>query len=718
MNEKRRKKFLISAALGLVAALLTLAFNSLLPESYEIFETKTLDARFKVRGPLSQDGRILFLEMDETSINALGRWPWPRDIFAHITETLQTLDARAVLFDVTFSNPTQLIVDKERLREGLKLEENAGLLRSFIGDTQQLLDQEEPQTQEAVNALSQLRDGIGVWQNNIQETLSLAMQDNDLLLSRAFKDAGNVYLGYNFEILRTARDIEKNTRYLALKDALRAWCAGNPAQDFRELPSSLLAHARGLSAKELHTAFMRARLYTLISRNLELSFNDAAASFEAAQISQLRPHYNDIKAEVYRDTLQPILAAKNDTPFKEIIWQLNLFRKEDIALLEQEYNRLAREDALAKKAGIPFTARNEFFKALQITPPILPFIQSMKSAGFLNAIADYDGTLRKVPLLVYYNGRVFPHIALHVLFDLWNIDPLKSFSMGSDNSLIVGTRRIPVDKNGCLLINWPGKWHDSFRHLSASEVYRLWELQQNLQYNLQLSQEELRDQALKEMLIEDQRKLDDLTKKLSALIKDSICIIGLTAPGTHDYTPIPLESDYPAVGTHAAILNTILNEKFLQRMDTTNTNFLILFLSITVALCVSAMSAAYSLIFIIVVLALYATAAFQLFATQGLWIDMVGPLGSTLLSYIVTVSYHFASEEKEKRWVKKAFGHYISKNVMEEILKDPSRLTLGGERRELTVLFSDIRGFTAYSEKRQPEEVVAMLNEYFDAMSA
>lgn len=715
MDAKLNKKFRVSMTIGFLSALLMTAFFFFLPQLYAIFEAKTLDLRFQLRGPIVQDKHILFLEMDEAAIKDLGRWPWPRDTFAHIVETLKKLDCRAVLFDVTFSNPAQLIVDREKLYSQLKLKENKKLLGEFILDTKQLLQQEEVNPAEVENALLQLEQGIDVWDKNIEDTLSVATQDNDFIFSRIIKEAGNVYLGYQFEV-STPGDSRKDLRYHLLKQSLTKWIGEHPTQDFSQLPFSLKRMA-GFTAKEIQTAFTRVKLYYLLSRNLELTAAGAAARLGLKDLSELRPHYNVVRIEVFRDKITQILDDKKDAALKEVVWKLGLFNTEDIELVKQEYERVVLEGVFSKKTGIPYPSEKDFLKAINLSPPILSFVQSMKSAGFLNAIPDSDGTLRRAPLLVYYKGRIYFHITLRILFDLWGVDPQRDISIKPGNSLMVGLHRIPLDAKGFLLLNWPAKWQDSFQHLSASQVYCLWELEENMQNNLQLSDEELQENNLKQTIIEDKKKLEELTQNLSSLIKDKICIIGLTAPGTHDYTPIPLESDYPAVGTHAAILNTILNEEFLQRLDPKWTIAIIFFLGVVIALCVSAMSASYSLFLVFFISILYCLLGFVLFVKQGLWIDIVGPLGTTLLSYVLVVSYNFATEEKEKRWVKKAFGYYISKNVMEEILKDPAKLKLGGERRELSVLFSDIRNFTAYSEKRQPEEVVEILNEYFEEMS-
>jgi len=102
---------------------------------------------------------------------------------------------------------------------------------------------------------------------------------------------------------------------------------------------------------------------------------------------------------------------------------------------------------------------------------------------------------------------------------------------------------------------------------------------------------------------------------------------------------------------------------------------------------------------------------------QGVWINSATPCLLSLFSYLGITSYKFSTEEKAKREIKNAFSKYVSPDVIEEIMKDPSKLQLGGDQKILTVQFSDIRSFTTYCENRTPEEVVAILNEYLDAMT-
>ncbi|MFC1508210.1 CHASE2 domain-containing protein [Candidatus Omnitrophota bacterium] len=715
MTPKLKKKCLVNISIAILSVLIIALSSLIFSDLHESFELKTVDMRFKLRGDISQRQDILFVEMDEEAIEDMGRWPWPRDMFAHIIDTLNILKAKSILFDVTFTEPTQLIVDREKLKTGLGLKENKKIVQNFVASTQEALIQGSITPSQARDSLGQINEGIELWEEKIQKTFYETIKDNDLILAESIKNAGNVYLGYQFEVIHNAKDILRNNAYPALSKQLIDWAEKNPKGKFKDLPPNL--KNTPFDPEETSLFLKRANIYVLLKKNLELKLEDIAQSLGETDLTKLRVHYNDVKKKIFRERLEETFKENPETSFKECVWGLGLFSKKDIELLKEEFEAYELEETFAKKIGISYAGKEDLLPAIKLSPPIFPLTKEIKGAGYLNAISDEDGTLRKVPLFVRYKDKIYPHIALKFIIDEWGVNPEKDLRIVPHEFLEIGEKRIPIYENGLLLLNWVDIWQDSFEHLSCSKVYRLWQLKRNVEENLKLSQEELEIGNLKEVLAEDKNKLEESNKKLSEIVKDKICIIGLTAPGTHDYTPIPLQPDYPAVGTHANVLNTILEENFLYKVHFKTNLAIILIIAIITSISVALLSPIGSLISSFLIFTLYSLLCVFLFREKGLLVDMVRPLLTVLLSYIGIVSYNFATEEKEKRWIRNAFGHYVSKNVMEEILKDPSKLALGGERKELTVLFSDIRSFTTYSEKHKPEEVVSILNEYLDEMT-
>lgn len=117
------------------------------------------------------------------------------------------------------------------------------------------------------------------------------------------------------------------------------------------------------------------------------------------------------------------------------------------------------------------------------------------------------------------------------------------------------------------------------------------------------------------------------------------------------------------------------------------------------------------------ILALYITMNLFLFHRYSLWLDVVYPALAVLTVYVGVTAYKYVTEEREKKKVRDAFQFYLTSSVINEMLKDPAKLKLGGEKKELSVLFSDIRGFTTISEGMAPEMLVQLLNEYLTAMT-
>ncbi|HXC62545.1 MAG TPA: adenylate/guanylate cyclase domain-containing protein, partial [Nitrospiria bacterium] len=106
-----------------------------------------------------------------------------------------------------------------------------------------------------------------------------------------------------------------------------------------------------------------------------------------------------------------------------------------------------------------------------------------------------------------------------------------------------------------------------------------------------------------------------------------------------------------------------------------------------------------------------------LFEMKGLWITLLYPAATIAFSYTSLTVLRFMTEERQAQEVRRMFSSYVTPKMVAELVKDPDKAKLGGERKELTVLFSDVRGFTTFSENHQPEEVVAILNEYMNAMT-
>jgi adenylate cyclase len=197
--------------------------------------------------------------------------------------------------------------------------------------------------------------------------------------------------------------------------------------------------------------------------------------------------------------------------------------------------------------------------------------------------------------------------------------------------------------------------------------------------------------------------------------KDAYVLIGGSAPGLLDLRGVPFDGAYPGVEVNATILSNLLDRSFLQEAP--------VFVMFLVSVLILGMSCGMGLFFKRggaiaqgLWLITWIGGCFGA-AHLGWWVPMVATLVGLIFVSIATAVLQYQLEGRQHRFIRKAFRHYMAPEVIEAIVKDPSKLRLGGERRELTIFFSDIQGFTGISERLAPDQLVQFLNRFLSEMS-
>lgn len=206
--------------------------------------------------------------------------------------------------------------------------------------------------------------------------------------------------------------------------------------------------------------------------------------------------------------------------------------------------------------------------------------------------------------------------------------------------------------------------------------------------------------------------------------EDSYTFFAFYAPGLFDICSVPNSQVYPGVGVHITLLDNLLNQQFIQKAPWFVSLILILISSILGALTVyiseNQKSTKKTIISIVLIpcfiMALIIGFSFGIFAL-GFWIPLIIPLLSYLFSFFGCFIFSYFQEGKQRRFIKSAFGQYVSPSVIENLIQNPSSLKLGGEKRRLSIFFSDIQGFTSISENITPEELTEFLNDFLSEMS-
>jgi len=272
-----------------------------------------------------------------------------------------------------------------------------------------------------------------------------------------------------------------------------------------------------------------------------------------------------------------------------------------------------------------------------------------------------------LPLLLYWQYLDKPPLVVRV-------------GPGGVEGLNVGDRFIPTDELGQLLINYRGP-PKTFPHYSISDI---------------------------------------LGAKLPAgTFKDKIVLVGATSVGIGDVRSTPFAPVYPGPEIQATVVDNLLAGDFIARPRWSRIFDLIAIfaLPLLVLAVLPRLSAFAGLFFVLTLFAVFVAVAYELFVNAHIWLNMVYPVFALAGTYTLLTLYRYLVEERERRRIKETFQHYVSHEVIEQVLNDPEHLKLGGQERVLTVLFSDLAGFTSYSERYSPTEIIGVLTEYYDRMT-
>ena len=201
-----------------------------------------------------------------------------------------------------------------------------------------------------------------------------------------------------------------------------------------------------------------------------------------------------------------------------------------------------------------------------------------------------------------------------------------------------------------------------------------------------------------------------------SVFKDCYVLFGFSAPGLKDLRPTPISGDYPGVEIHATLLDNLLERDAMRDAKPVVVSV------VTTALCLVASllvvfsrSAWQNVVAFAVLLPLPLAIGYVAYGAGIWWQVTVGTVG-VAISLVSGVVLNYATEGRQKRFIKSAFKQYLGESVIDEIIADPSKLRLGGEKRELTMFFSDLEKFSSFSERLDPPALIDLLNKYLSVM--
>lgn len=344
------------------------------------------------------------------------------------------------------------------------------------------------------------------------------------------------------------------------------------------------------------------------------------------------------------------------------------------------------EGDLLAKAGLtipgPPPADPALYRA--VITPIPPLMQGASALGNVESRPDEDGIYRRVALVLPFKNRWFPTLAFGAFHHFIPGGTLK-FEAGS---LLSGATRIPLDRQGRFLLKFrgPSRSHQRF---SAANI--------------------IKSEAQASHGLTPIYAPGDFAGKW--------VLVGLTAPGLMDLKACPVAAVYPGVEVHATLLDNLIQGDFLRPVPWPAIWGWLLLLTAAVVLAVLFSSGLVFTLTALAILLLILLAGTGLAFYLSWWADPVLPAVALGLSFTLAAAFSYATEGRQKLYIRRMFGQYMSDTVISHLLEHPEKLKLGGERRRVTLFFSDLAGFTTISERLDPEAVVALLNDYLSRMA-
>lgn len=346
------------------------------------------------------------------------------------------------------------------------------------------------------------------------------------------------------------------------------------------------------------------------------------------------------------------------------------------------------------KIRFPLDPDDTYSTWVEEVVPVIPSLGSVaKGTGFANVRTDPDHVNRKMPLIIKFNNYYYPSIDLILCMNYFQITQkdieikigkyIKLKNLPENKMTKLNKNReilIPIDEQGFMDINFVGGF-GSYTYYPYLYFY------QDGTFN--------------------NKSLQDKITLVAAFAATGIAT---------DIHKSPYGETF-GIEHHANALNTILNQDFIIRLAEWQNVIILLLLALILGFLLPRISIIKSMIFTVVIVLLYIVAAFGMFEAINLICTFSTALFQIAITFTFIIGYRVLTEQKEKKYIRQTFSKYVSKSVVDELLQYPDKLKLGGEKKIMTVLFSDIRGFTTLSEKLTPEALVEHLNQYLEAMT-
>jgi adenylate cyclase len=340
-----------------------------------------------------------------------------------------------------------------------------------------------------------------------------------------------------------------------------------------------------------------------------------------------------------------------------------------------------------------------------IEAPFQELTDASAALGHNFLVLDPDGPARRIVPFVNDGTRAIPSLGVAAALAARGVAAHDVSATG--DALRLGSRTIPLTRQRVTDPYDARKTHDQWSMLIGYRAPAL----------LPDGRQPYPSYEFRKLFLSEQQMLAGQAPLLNpSLFANKIVFLGFTASGLVDVFNTPFgRSTMPGIQLHASVADSILSGHVIAPASGGSRIAAVIAIACSIGLLAAFLPFSIAAIASVVLLGAWTAATVAAFG-QGHWVNLVQPLASGALALFAGTAYQYAIEGREKRKVSRLFGRYVSKDVYAHLMANPDTARLGGTRRDMTVLFSDIRGFTAVTERGDPELLVGQLNEYFTVM--
>ncbi len=641
------------------------------------------DLFLHIKPPVEEDSSLLLLDIDDLAISQVGTWPWSRSVIADGLLILKEFNTDTVVFDIEYVDASPQGVNSEYLNQEIPrlLEADFNDLNENItGLFSALLEGYIP-LEEAEEYIFQLTDISTEVKESLFDAVQEVARNNDEYLGRAFGVFGNAWATVNMlpnevELIKVSPELKS---YVADSVPLKSVTAdpsftaslSAPAVQPTILPVLTRAAGAGFPNVVVDDDGVRRRI-DLMARYGEGYYGQLVF---APLLSRLgNPEITAMKGTLSVKTDAGDFSIPMDTEGRMIInWPKKTFEE---SFRHLSYNQIVVHEKLEKQVFRNLDIMSQagyldFFDSESSLPDIYRYAQALKSEML-------EGTTPQDP------EAINEYIAVRKVF----FDSCAALVEGdTEEAILAEIDRVLADPD-----------------LDAA----LWEEYQAIKTEVTDSFAEIST---------DIARLTEIRKNLTEELTGSFVIIGQTGISTSDIGVTPFAEEYMNVGTHAAVANTILQQDFLDELPWWMSLAAALVLTLILSFVIRHLSPVHSIVFGLLSIVAVVSAGLALFLFTGMYLPIITPLLMVTLTFLTISGIKFIKTEGEKSFLRSAFSRYLSADVIKQIIDNPDRLNLGGEKKVLTAIFTDVKGFSTISEKLDPTDLVKLLNEYLTAMS-